>query len=250
MRSITATCLAALLGASVALAQSSVDYEVAAVDDGGTVAGRVAFEGTVPAPRAFTITRDSNACGEGERLVDVVEVSADGGLMGVVVEIEGITFGKEWDPAALEAELDQEACVFTAPSWVVAKGRDLMIKNSDPVLHNVHAYELVGASGRRPAFNIAQPKQGQVTKQRIKLRRSNIVKLECDAHTFMHAHLYFASSPYYATSDADGNFEIGDVPPGTYAVTAWHPVLGRQEAEVTVASAESASVGFTFIDEK
>jgi hypothetical protein len=33
-------------------------------------------------------------------------------------------------------------------------------------------------------------------------------------------------------------------------VTAWHPVLGRQEAEVAVASAESASVEFTFIDEK
>ena len=249
MRTITATCIVALLGATTILAQSKTDYQVTAVDDGGIVTGRATFRGDVPEPREFTITVDSNACGEGQRLVDVVEVSDDGGLAGVIVEIQGVEAGKEWAPEALHPVVDQEACWFTSPSWVAAKGDRVELRNSDPILHNVHAYEVLPSGDRRTLFNIAQPHEGQITNQKLKLRRSNIVKLECDAHNFMHAYMYFASSPYYATSDADGGFEIGDVPPGKYIVTAWHPVFGQREAEIEVGAGTSASVDFSFTSE-
>ena len=44
----------------------------------------------------------------------------------------------------------------------------------------------------------------------------------------------------------DGSYSIGDVPPGTYKVKAWHEALGQKEFEVTVAAAGTATSDFAF----
>jgi hypothetical protein len=49
-----------------------------------------------------------------------------------------------------------------------------------------------------------------------------------------------------AVSGADGTFEIKDVPPGTYTVTAWHEKLGEKTAQVTVPASGAASLDFSF----
>jgi hypothetical protein len=33
-------------------------------------------------------------------------------------------------------------------------------------------------------------------------------------------------NPYYAVTDEQGRFEIGDIPDGTFRMVVWHPYLG------------------------
>jgi hypothetical protein len=50
----------------------------------------------------------------------------------------------------------------------------------------------------------------------------------------------------YATTDANGNYTINDVPPGNYTVTAWQEKYGTQTAKVTVAAGKPGAADFTF----
>jgi hypothetical protein len=46
--------------------------------------------------------------------------------------------------------------------------------------------------------------------------------------------------------DAEGGFAIPELPPGTYAVGAWHPFLGVRDQEVTVTAGEATEISFEF----
>lgn len=232
----------------LAFYQGVLAYEAITVSGAGTIKGGVAFKGSPPPPKRMLITKDKEVCGEGYREIREVEVK-NSGLGGVVVFIDGIQKGKAWKEPAKEPAwggyvLDQKGCVFIPYIQVVPKGVQLIMRNSDPVLHNTHAYELIGTA-RRTLFNLAQPNPGDITKE-IKLRREQQIKVECDAHDFMHAWIFVADNPYYQVTDEKGSFEIGDVPPGTYKLKVWHPTLGAKEKEVKVADGAKVEVSFEF----
>ncbi len=96
-------------------------------------------------------------------------------------------------------------------------------------------------------FNSGQPAKSEFTKP-IRLRRPNshAIKLECDAHNFMHAWMFAADNPYYSVTGADGAFAIGDIPPGKYKLGVWHPVLGTQKIAIEVEAGGDASQTFLF----
>ena len=128
---------------------------------------------------------------------------------------------------------------------VVRNGGEVEVRNSDPVQHNIHTYEVIGRA-MRTVFNVNQPNKG-VFKQTVKLKRGKWLKLGCDAHDFMHAWVFVAGNPYYAVTGDDGKFNISDVPAGEYKVVAYHPTLGKQKVVVTVGASE-ASAEFTFLE--
>lgn len=238
MKGLSALVLAGLL----MIPSAAAAYEVAPVADGGSVAGRVLFKGAPPSPKRMLIAKNKEVCGEGYR--EIVEVAVNNGaLENAVVVIDGIAKGKAWVAAQQRPLLDQKGCRFIPGMMVVPKGGDLDILNSDPVLHNIHTYEILG-SARRTLFNFGQPNQGSKLTKPIKVRRGEWVKVECDAHDFMHAWMFAAPSPYVAVTPADGSFAIADVPPGRYKVRAVHPVLGVTEGEVTVPAKGKAEITF------
>ena len=238
-RTLTGCAIAVGMLSLVSLAQA---YDVAAVSGGGRVTGKVSFKGAAPAPKSIAITKDNQVCGTGNR--DIVEVAVkDGNLRGAVVYVAKIDKGKDWGEFD-KPVLDQKGCRFAPDVLVVKKDVDLTIRNSDPVLHNIHTYEIIGTV-RRTMFNVGQPDKGDM-KQPMKVRRANAVKIECDAHDFMHAWAFAADNPYAAVSGDDGSFAIDNLPPGEYEVKAWHPVLGEKSAKVTVASGAAANASFEF----
>lgn len=224
------------------LSHAAVAYEAGAASGGGKVAGKVAFKGTVPAARKLPITKDNAVCGTGER--EIVEVNVKGGnLQGAVVYIAKIEKGKAWGEAE-KPVLDQKGCRFAPDVLIVKKDADLTVRNSDPVLHNIHTYEIIGAV-RRTMFNVGQPDKGDL-KQPVKVRRANVVKIECDAHDFMHAWAFAADNPYAAVTREDGSFTLEGLPDGDYEVKAWHPVLGEKSVNVSVKGGATASAAFEF----
>ena len=236
----------ALTGCTIAIgalfATQALAYEAGAVASGGKVTGKVSFKGTAPAPKKLPITKDNAVCGTGER--EIVEVNAKGGaLAGAVVYVAKIEKGKEWG-ALDHPVLDQKGCKFAPDTLVVKKDADLVVRNSDPVLHNIHTYEIIGAV-RRTMFNVGQPDKGDL-KQPIKVRRANVIKVECDAHDFMHAWAFAAENPYAVATKDDGSFLLDNLPAGDYEVKAWHPILGEKSAMVKVSAGGATSAAFEF----
>lgn len=224
------------------LAPLAQGYEATTVSGGGKLTGKVTFSGVAPEPRKIPITKDNTVCGTGTR--EVVEVAVAGGsLKGAVVYVAKVDKGKDW--GGLDKPLlDQKGCRFAPDVLVVKKDSDLTIRNSDPVLHNIHTYEIIGTV-RRTMFNVGQPDKGDI-KQSVKVRRANVVKIECDAHDFMHAWAFTTDNPYAAVSAGDGSFSIDNLPAGDYEVKAWHPILGEKNAKVTIPAGGAASAAFQF----
>jgi hypothetical protein len=52
--------------------------------------------------------------------------------------------------------------------------------------------------------------------------------------------------PFFAVTDKNGGFELKDLPPGTYTITAWQEKLGTQTQKVTVGASEVKTVDFSF----
>lgn len=224
----------AVLGAGWLLAAvPAVDaYEAGSVSGGGTLQGRVTFAGTVPT-RKIIPTKDTAVCG-GPRDEPQVRVGANQGVQDAVVYLRDVAKGKAWGAAEQRPVLDNKDCRFEPPIQVMRAG-EIDIHNSDPVLHNTH-----GFYGRRTAFNVALPDKGaKVTRE---LPRPGMVRVECDAHGWMLAHVFVADSPYYALTGQDGGFTIADVPPGTYTLVTAQSHLGDIEQQITVGAGETKTL--------
>ncbi len=87
---------------------------------------------------------------------------------------------------------------------------------------------------------------GATTTKAINPRRGDVIQLSCDAHNWMLGWIYTIDHPYFAVVDANGHFQIDDIPPGTYTVKAWHPFLGVQESELNLALNAEAELQFSF----
>jgi len=118
--------------------------------------------------------------------------------------------------------------------------------NSDHTLHNIHTYEQIGKA-RRTVMNVSQPNAGDEVTKVIKLRRGNGMKVECDAHDFMHSFVYVAKNPYFSVVDENGAFSIADIPAGTYEVMMWHGFLGEVEVgEITIDAGGEVTMPLTY----
>ncbi|MDW8301404.1 MAG: carboxypeptidase regulatory-like domain-containing protein [Bacteroidia bacterium] len=196
----------------------SGEYTVEEVKNGGTLAGKVTFKGN-PTVEDFVVVKDADKCGvKGGRLKsDRIIVGPGGGLANTWISIVNITKGK-----ALEKKdvlLDQKGCFYTPHIQLVAVGAKAKLRNSDPILHNVHAYTDEGKSNN--LFNEAMPlKDQEIVKE---ITQAGVFPMVCDAgHTWMNAYFIAVNHPYNALTDNNGNFEIKDIPPGKYKVRAWH----------------------------
>ncbi len=233
-----------LIGAALVLplTAAAAPYKEITVSAGGSVSGKVTFSGTDPAPRIYKITKDNDTCGTGNREIDYVRVN-NGALADVVVYLDKVKEGKPFPPE-LGGTIDQKGCEFRPFLQVMRNGGELAAVNDDPVLHNIHTYELLGRA-RKTVFNVSQAKTGTI-KKKVNLKRGSAMKVECDAHDFMHGFVFVAKSPYFAVVDEDGGYAIDGIPPGRYTIKAWHGTLREQKAEVEITGGKTATVNFEF----
>lgn len=226
-------------------------YKETPVTDGGNVKGKVTFKGALPADAVerVAISKDSATCGSGYREIVWIDVK-DKALRGAFVFVEGVSEGKPWHkPEGGKYILDQKGCRFAPWMQIVSPG-DIVLRNSDPnTLHNVNIREMVNVESGNPVkrtlINIAQPNPGDIVKE-LKSKRSPFISVTCNAHNFMYAFMLALEHPYAAIVDDNGSFTIADLPPGTYTVKAWHPMLGLKEGKVTVSAKKAAEINFEF----
>ena len=70
------------------------------------------------------------------------------------------------------------------------------------------------------------------------------VDVYCSIHANMHCVVLVLENPYFAMTDADGNYTLRNVPPGTYKIKAWHERLPTDEQEIVVPANGGAKADF------
>jgi hypothetical protein len=214
------------------LASPAVAYEEGPVAGGATIEGNIVFRGAVPT-RKIIPNKDVEVCG-GPREEPLIDVGADQNVANAVVYLVDVGKGKAWPAAGKPPQLDNLKCRFV-PAVQVLRAGPLDVVNEDPVLHNTHGYY-----GKRTAFNMALPNQGQ--RIPTELPRTGAVRVDCDAHGWMEGWIYVVDNPYYAITGADGKFSITDVPAGNYTLVAIQAFTGPVQQSVSVAQGKPTNL--------
>jgi uncharacterized protein (DUF2141 family) len=131
-------------------------------------------------------------------------------------------------------EIDQKGCTFIPRVVVVPAGGTVDFLNSDRLLHNIHATPKLNVS-----FNRTQPKSRTIP---VTFAKPEIVRINCDLHSWMTAWVVVAEHAFYAVTGADGQFVFDNLPPGQYKLQVWQEQLGKVSASVVVADQPTAPV--------
>ncbi len=190
------------------------------------IEGRIRAGAGIEQPPALSVAVDAWACAPDGVLEDPrLRIGSDRGVADVVVRIAGAD-GAPRRAADGEVVLDQKGCVFRPHVVIVAPGQDLVVRNSDPVLHNFRTL-----ARKNRTINRAQVKGKE---DRLRFSEPEIIPVECDVHYWMSAVVVVAEDAWTAVTAADGTFRLPDVPPGAYDVELWHQRLGTQTLHVEV----------------
>jgi plastocyanin len=146
-----------------------------------------------------------------------------------VVYVDAVA-GKTFPAPAQEPVLSQKGLAFSPHILVVQQGTTVQFENDDNVQHNVF-WPSVGGS-KKFAHNLGTWPKGE--KRPFKFTQPGAVPLLCNVHPEMSGYIVVSPTPYFAQTDAAGNYKIDNVPDGKYTVTAWHEGLKPQSKPVSV----------------
>jgi len=196
----------------------------------GRVHGVVRVEGEVPPPEPLTILGEAWCVQvhQEDPITDQRLVVHGGALEDAFVWIRDGLQGYAFEAPEEPAVLDQEGCRYVPHVLGVMTGQTLLAKNSDPVMHNVHA-----KPDRNKARNFGIPVGG--SPRPLSFRREEVmVEVICDVHAWMRSWVGVVDHPFFAVTGADGRFAIDGLPPGDYVLGVWQEELGTLEVPFTL----------------
>ena len=208
----------------------------------GDITGTITLKGTPPAEKEITPLKDDANCGKLQSTVPTTHFYVAGPkaqLADVIVSVVGIS-GQSKGASAQPLVIDQKGCEYTPQIQAVQTDQKIMIKNSDPVLHNIHTLPAVAGNSEK---NQAQAPNGPDLTFSF-AKPEPFLKFKCDVHPWMFAWISVFDHPFFAVSGKDGTFKIAHVPPGKYKIQAAHRKAGTTTQDIEVKEGET-KVDFT-----
>ena len=208
----------------------------------GSVTGTVKYEGAVPKLPPIRMDADPGCAKKHDSPVkSEALVLGDGNTIGnIFVRVKSGVPAKDYPAPKEPVVVDQQGCRYIPHVLGVMAGQPLKILNSDGLLHNIHALPKVNKS-----FNMAMPAT-RTEAEATFTKEEFMFKVKCDVHPWMGAWVAVMTHPFFDVTAADGKFDIGNLPPGTYEIEAWHEKLKTKTASVTISGDESQTIDFSF----
>ena len=204
--------------------------------DAGTLKGHVKYDGKAPKKKKLRMDADP-VCGSSHSspvLSENFKMAGDGSMAEALVYLKNVKYsgGVPSEPAVL----DQKGCIYVPHVFGMVAGQELLIKNSDATLHNIHSMPKVNKE-----FNFAMPKVVKEKKATFSKSEPDPFYIKCDVHPWMKTWVLVSDHPYFAVTDAKGNFSIDGIPAGTYEVVCWQEKFGKRTltAEVTIGEGDT-----------
>ena len=228
-------------------------YQEINVQNGGTIKGNAKMIGSMPYPRIYHLILFPNIdmCAEVDtddemnRLLDDFKVSPAGGLKDVAITLEHVEAGKPFNKEPIN--ILSENCKFFPDLNFIRQGESFKVDNLDAVMHNSQVYQ---KERGKILLNIPIPAE-EVSDGIVTFKKKyKIMQMICGMHEFMQTWGYRVQNPYYFKTDNQGNYNIGDIPPGEYIVNAWHYLMKPQKRKIKIAAGETIDQSFVFDADK
>jgi len=152
-----------------------------------------------------------------------------------VVYVDAVA-GKTFPAPSAKPVMDQKGLVFNPHVLAVQQGTSVEFLNSDSVQHNVFWPSISG--NKKEGHNMGTWPKGE--KRSFAFNTPGVVPLLCNVHPEMAGYIVVSPTPYFAETDASGNYKIENVPDGKYNVVAWHEGMKTQTKPVEVAGTGKA----------
>src|SRR4051812_37897342 len=162
------------------------------------IVGKVTLKGTPPPEKELAVAE--GFCGPESKAKTfkgrVFRTGADAGLADVVVYLKEAPAGGA--AAAHKQEiLDQKGCQYEPYVMALQVNEPVVVRNSDPVLHNVHTRPM--APGNKEQNQAQMPKGPDLT---FKFPTpEQFIRVECNVHPYMVSYISVFDHPYFAVTD-------------------------------------------------
>jgi len=123
------------------------------------------------------------------------------------------TTGKWKKRTPKQRTIEQRNREFAPRMLAISAGSTVSFPNFDPIFHNVYS------TSHARAFDLGIYKNGET--RDVTFAKEGLIRLGCNLHANMSAHLVVVAAPHYVVTDASGGFKFRSLPPGKYKLKAW-----------------------------
>jgi plastocyanin len=208
----------------------------------GSIWGVVIGTGTPPERKKISMGSAPYCVTSNEAAGGVLDdriLVANGRVQNAFVWVKSGLEDYEFEASSDPVELDQKGCMYTPRVIGLQRGQEVLVANSDQVMHNVHTHPK-----RNRAQNIAQvagapPRELDFKKEEV------MVRVTCDVHAWMTGWIGIVDHPFFAVTGSDGGYRFDGLPPGTYTLGIWTEKLGEKEITVVLKAQGDVAAGKT-----
>ncbi|MGV3774818.1 MAG: hypothetical protein ACO1QB_18110 [Verrucomicrobiales bacterium] len=210
----------------------------------GDVTGKIDLKGTPPPEKEYPLDPSCGKLytGKPKPKTRFFAVGEKGGLADVFVYVKEGLGDKTFPVPDKKPLLDQKDCEYVPYVMGLQAGQTMLVRNSDPLLHNVHPIPAVAGNSEK---NLAQlPKAKDLAF--VFPKEEIFVKFKCDVHQWMFAWVGVVNHPFHAVTDENGSYKINGLPAGEYTIEAIHRKGGKQTQKIKVDESGNQELNFSF----
>ena len=153
-----------------------------------------------------------------------------------VVYLETAPLGAFEESERPHAVLDQRNQTFLPYVLAIPVGTVVDFPNRDSTYHNVFSLS------KTQRFDLGRYARGQ--SRSVRFDRPGVVRVFCEIHSHMSAFILVFAHRYFATTDAEGRYRIGGIPPGDYRLVMWYDGREREVRPLRVIEGTAVEADF------
>jgi len=188
----------------------------------GSLKGQFIYDGKAPQPKALDTAKEP-LCVAHKLTDEGLIVGGDGGIKNVVIYVrtKDVKVNPSLASPPAQVDLNNKDCRFEPHILPMLVSQTLKVKNADPFSHNSNVTE-VGGNGANPLIAA-----GAEASYKYGRPATFPQPVNCNIHPWMQAYVLPRDNPYFAVTDADGKFEIKDLPAGKLEFQVWQEKAGN-----------------------
>ena len=206
----------------------------------GRVIGTITLNGQPPAAKSVSMNADPVCNAHGAYTTEEVVVN-NGKLQNVFVYVKGgLPTEVAFPPTQAEVTLQQQGCRYVPHVLGLHTATMLAVKSNDDTTHNVHPKPEKNREWDSNILPGADPFKRQFKQAEV------MIPVKCGVHAWMSAYIGVLDHPFFAVTDASGQFTLTGLPPGDYEIETWHELYKAQTLKVKVAPKGETKADFTY----